>query len=434
MKRFRLPLLGIALALLLAGCADQLVNEALQPRGAAQRAADQTTFATFSKLRNGHLVPQGPGAVDLVVLFSIPSPTADSALQAYPELSAQKVLKRNDGPGNTPVVYGAAVTFPNDDDDDDGLDDLFSAFELDDDIGFYEPDLGIGIAPQFTPLADVPGQFLPWGIQRIGAGGSVTGASTVDLYVLDSGVGTVDLNVVETMDFVGDMPTPTGESHGYHVSATAGAIHDTTGVVGVAPNVRVHSFRVLDNLGLAQFSTVVTALDTVISRKVANPSQPMVVNLSLGARVDTTQYNVLDEAVEAAVAQGIVVVVSAGNDGIDASLVTPAHAAGAVTVGAYDSNRRFASYSNWGALVDLLAPGTSIPSLGFDADGTVGLLQNTGTSMAAPHVAGAAVRYLAANPAATPAQVRDALVNAGRPTVRNVPFGTTNKTVWVRGL
>lgn len=433
MNKFHHLLWMLVGTVLLTGCADHLVNEAMRSQGVARGKADQTAFATFSKLRNGHLVPQGPGVVDLVVLFSVPSANADSALQAYPELSAQKVLKRNDGPGNTPVVYGAAVTFSNDDDDE-GLDNLFSAFELDDDIGFYEPDLGVSIAPQFIPLADVNGQFLPWGIQRIGAGGSVAGASTVDLYVLDSGVGTDDLNVVETMDFVGDTPTPSGESHGYHVSATAGAINDTTGVVGVAPDVRLHSFRVLDNLGLAQFSTVVTALDTVISRKIANPAQPMVVNLSLGARVDTTQYNVLDEAVEAAVAAGIVVVVSAGNDGIDAALVTPAHAASAVTVGAYDSNRRFASYSNRGAVVDLLAPGTNVPSLGFDTDGTVGLLQNTGTSMAAPHVAGAAVRYLAANPTATPAQVRDALVSTGRATVRNVPPGTTNKTVWVRNF
>ena len=182
-------------------------------------------------------------------------------------------------------------------------------------------------------------------------------------------------------------------------------------------------------------STVVAAIDSVTARKQGQPERPVVVNLSLGANVDTAEYGPLDYAVERAIDAGIVVVTAAGNEGVDASGITPAHVEPAITVGAYDESGQFADFSNHGPRVDLLAPGVEILSLKPPKNKgntkKVDLDVMSGTSMAAPHVAGAAVRYLAAHPNATPQEVHDALVNAGQSRVTGVPTGTTNRTVWV---
>jgi len=94
----------------------------------------------------------------------------------------------------------------------------------------------------------------------------------------------------------------------------------------------------------------------------------------------------------------------------------------------------FAGFSNYGPVLDLLAPGVEIPSLLPSEDGTVRTRQMSGTSAAAPHVAGAAARYLATHPSATPQHVRDALVAHSRSTVSRMPSNTTDRSVWVEGL
>ena len=113
------------------------------------------------------------------------------------------------------------------------------------------------------------------------------------------------------------------------------------------------------------------------------------------------------------------------------STISPAHAAGAITVGAHDQAGAFASFSNRGPGIDILAPGVDILSTHSDATGeNSGLSMMSGTSMAAGHVSGAAALVLQANPQATPAQVAAALVGSARPPAIGVPAGTTNRTLW----
>lgn len=274
------------------------------------------------------------------------------------------------------------------------------------------------------------GQILPWGIDHIDADLSSTvagdgqGAVPVDVYVIDSGVSHSDVNVVAAIDFRDvkqnqDDPADT-YGHGTHIAGTIAAFDDELGVVGAAPGARIHNLKVLSADGSGQFSDVLAALDYVIEQKIEHPTTPMVVNLSLGADVGTTESSVIDEGVQRAIEQGITVVVAAGNDGIDIATVTPARVAGAITVGAYDQAAQFASFSNYGSGVDILAPGVAILSLSNLGTTTV----MDGTSMAAAHVSGAAALYLSQHPDASPAAVQQALLEAAVP-AQGAPAGTT---------
>ncbi len=157
----------------------------------------------------------------------------------------------------------------------------------------------------------------------------------------------------------------------------------------------------------------------------------MVINMSFGADIGTTEYNALDLAVQAAIDAGITVVIAAGNEGIDASTITPAHVADAITVGAYDVYNRFAYFSNYGPIVDLQAPGVDILSTGNGTKGSWKGVLMSGTSTAAPHVAGAAALYLSQHPSASPAEVREALLANAIDIVHGAPVNTTTRSVWV---
>ena len=141
----------------------------------------------------------------------------------------------------------------------------------------------------------------------------------------------------------------------------------------------------------------------------------------------------LDEAVERSIEAGIVYIVSAGNDGKDASTYSPAHVEGVITVGAYDENDTFSSFSNYGPVVDLLAPGENIISLSHikeELKDDENIL-NSGTSFAAPHVTAAAALYMGLHKDASPAEVKEILLGYAEPGIQGVPFGTTNKTIYV---
>src|SRR5690606_5990270 len=174
--------------------------------------------------------------------------------------------------------------------------------------------------------------------------------------------------------------------HGTGVAGVVAAEDDRNGAVGVAPGARVHAIKVLDNGGKTELSTVIAAVEYLTERKLADPSRPMLVNLSLGADVGSTDYTGLDLAIQASIRAGVVYVLAAGNEGIDASTVTPAHVAEAITVGSYSATGKLSWFSNYGAVVDLLAPGEDVETL------TAGnaVVFTSGTSIAAPHVTGAA--------------------------------------------
>ena len=270
----------------------------------------------------------------------------------------------------------------------DFLDEFLQAIMADLDIAFVEPDPGIDLVP-LVRLPDDPNstQVVPWNIDRVG-GSLGSFDDDVHVYLLDSGIYNNDLNVVEQKDFTmlfenrdqetwddsaiiempffdpGEEGNPADETgHGTHIAGTIGAENDTDGIRGVAPGVQIHSLKVLTAEGRTDITTLVAALDYVTVQKLANPNTPMIVNLSLGTDIGTSAYNVLDIAAARATENGVVVVVSAGNSGVDAATYSPAHAAEAITVGAYDRGDRFTSYSNYGPAVDILAPGDWVVSL-----------------------------------------------------------------------
>ncbi len=248
--------------------------------------------------------------------------------------------------------------------------------------------------------------------------------------MIDSGVSSSDLNVVDAIDFRGSEFDPSdGDGHGTHVAGTIAALDDDDGVVGIAPGARVHNLRVLDQDGSTDVSVVIAAMEHVIAARNARPTTPMVVNLSIGEDVGTTELTALDQAIETAIDLGVVVVVAAGNQRVDASRVTPAHVPGALTVGAFDAAGGFAPFSNFGPMVDLLAPGVDVVSLEPGDKSKKATM--SGTSSAAPHVAGAAALYLSAHPDASPEQVRQALLDASRGPVAFTPAGTSARSLWV---
>jgi subtilisin family serine protease len=144
--------------------------------------------------------------------------------------------------------------------------------------------------------------------------------------------------------------------------------------------------------------------------------------MSLGGPVDTA----IDAAVRNSIASGITYAVAAGNESANASTSSPARVTEAITVGATTNSDTRASYSNYGTVLDLFAPGSSIISLWHTGDTATNTL--SGTSMAAPHVAGAAALHLADHPTATPAAVRTALVGSATTGVVTSPgTGSPNR-------
>ncbi len=190
--------------------------------------------------------------------------------------------------------------------------------------------------------------------------------------------------------------------HGTHVAGTVGGT-----LYGVAKGVTLHPVRVLNCAGAGPNSDTIAGFEWVIE----NHRKPAVLNASLGGGASQAS----DEAVANAVRAGIFVVVAAGNDDEDACGSSPARAPEAFTVAATDVTDTRAGYSNWGACVDLHAPGSDIVSASHVSDS--GTATMSGSSMAAPHVAGLAAVYLYSSPGAAPAAVRDALVASATPGV-----------------
>ncbi|MEU9034414.1 S8 family peptidase [Streptomyces sp. NPDC048352] len=204
-----------------------------------------------------------------------------------------------------------------------------------------------------------------------------------------------------------------GHGHGTHVAGTVAG-----GAYGVAKKAKIVGVRVLDNNGSGTTAQVVAGIDWVTR----NAVKPAVANMSLGGGADSA----LDTAVRNSIAAGITYGVAAGNESTDASTKSPARVAEAITVGATTSADAKASYSNYGSILDIFAPGSSITSSWGTGDTATNTI--SGTSMATPHVVGAAALYLSQNPAATPAQVRDGLVAAATPNVVTGPgTGSPNR-------
>ena len=256
--------------------------------------------------------------------------------------------------------------------------------------------------------ADVTTQTKPtWGLDRIDQGklplsGTYTyrSAAGVTAYVLDTGIriSARDLEgrARNGYDFIdNDKVAQDCNGHGTHVAGTIGGK-----TYGVAKDVQLVAVRVLDCKGSGSYSAIIKGIDWVTR----NAVKPAVANMSLGGSTSKT----LNDAVKKSIEAGVTYAVAAGNDNRDACKQSPASQPDAITVAATDSADARASFSNFGACVDLFAPGVRIASLSAKSD--TGTTTMSGTSMASPHVAGAAALVLGAYPAYTPKQVRDALV------------------------
>ncbi|MFJ3938599.1 S8 family peptidase [Streptomyces parvus] len=244
----------------------------------------------------------------------------------------------------------------------------------------------------------------------------------VTAYVIDTGVrishsdfGGRAFNGYDAID--NDNVAQDGHGHGTHVAGTvAGTAY------GVAKKAKIVGVRVLNNQGSGTTAQVVAGIDWVT----ANAQKPAVANMSLGGGADS----VLDAAVQRSIDSGITYAVAAGNESTNASTKSPARVADAITVGSTTSSDARSSFSNYGSVVDIFAPGSSITSAWNSSDSATNTI--SGTSMASPHVAGAAAIYLADNPGSSPAQVSAGLVAAATTgVVGNPGSGSPNRLLHV---
>ena len=202
--------------------------------------------------------------------------------------------------------------------------------------------------------------------------------------------------------------------HGTHVAGTIGAItNNNIGVAGIGWNVSILAIKAVGSTGEGIMTDITDGI------RYAADSGAKVINLSLGSPAPCNEGNFLayQEAINYATSKGAIVVAAAGNDNKDAGNVTPASCNGVITVGATTADDTRSSYSNFGSIVDIAAPGGQKPCTQATCITSTWLSTQytsiTGTSMATPHVAGVVALLLSSAPGLSQGQVRECLVNNG---------------------
>ncbi|MDO8585965.1 MAG: S8 family peptidase [Armatimonadota bacterium] len=270
---------------------------------------------------------------------------------------------------------------------------------VDDDLALYA-----------TGRPGQPAQSIPWGIERVEAPAAwpICAGQGARVAVLDTGIQLdhPDLagNIAGGYNAVNPARSPNDNNgHGTHVAGTIAAIHNEIGVVGIAYDARLYAVKVLNNSGAGRLSDLVDGLDWCINNGI------QVVNMSLGSATDNATFH---EAIIRAYQAGLVQVAAAGNNGGlfggTGLLDYPAAYPEVIAVSAVDAAGNFATFSSSGGEVGLAAPGVDVLSTYRHS----GYATKSGTSMAAPHVTGAAALFLSMHPEKTPDEVKSALQSA----------------------
>ena len=309
------------------------------------------------------------------------------------------------------ALHGFAATVPNDN----VLDALLKNPEVD----YIQPDIKM----------EAFAQTLSTGVNRVDGdlsstrSGNGAGTVNVDIGILDTGIqlSHPDLNVYKQVTFVSGTSTGNDDNgHGTSVAGIAAAKDNSAGVVGIAPGARLWAIKVLANNGIGMSSDILKGIDYATE----HANEIDVVNLSFGGEGTNVA---LHDAIINSVAAGVTYVAAAGNGGKDASSFVPASFPEVIAVSAIvDTDGKcgglssvstssgkddtFASFSNYGSVVDMAAPGVQIKTT---ARGSSYTSSFTGTSASAPHVTGAAALYKVEHPSASPSDINNALGSLG---------------------
>lgn len=259
-------------------------------------------------------------------------------------------------------------------------------------------------------------ETIPWGIKAIGGEHVLQQndvGSRIKIAVLDSGIANhSDVKVAGGTTFVPETTESTDDNgHGTHVAGIIGALHNDIGVVGASPQAEIYSVKVLDQEGTGSYSQVIQGIEWAIENKMN------IISMSFGGSVDS---KALHEAILLARESGILLIAAAGNKGFgDETETYPARFPEVVSVGAINQTNQRASFSSTGSEIDLVAPGVDIESTLMN--GSYGA--KSGTSMAAPHVTGAAAAFWSAHPEISAEEVKAKLYATATPLGNSREYG-----------